>query len=125
MLAEGAPEPGEPGGAEEAPTEVIPGHVEPDHIASEPGDVPVPVAGAEHSHFPAPPPVESLGEENINSFLEERAPTPEEVPPAAEPHETPESADALAEAADVADRDNAEMNAAAAPTPIPAPGSRR
>jgi len=105
VLAEEAPE-------QEAPTEAIPGHVEPDHIASEPGDVPVPVAGAEHSYAPVPPPVESLGEEyNVNSFLEERAPTEEEVPSAAEPHHTAESADALHAAAAAADRDNAAMAA--------------
>jgi hypothetical protein len=105
VLAEEAPE-------QETPTEAIPGHVEPDHIASEPGDVPVPVAGAEHSYAPVPPPVESLGDEyNVNSFLEERAPTEEEVPSAAEPHHTAESAGALHAAAAAADRDNAAMAA--------------
>jgi hypothetical protein len=115
VLAEEAPEPGTSVADGTAAEEDIPGHVEPDHIASEPGDVPVPVAGAEHSHMPGPPPVESVGDENINSFLEERAPTPAEVPSTAEPHPTAESAEALAAAAAAADLDNAADEQVPAP----------
>ncbi len=105
VLAEEAPE-------QEAPTEVVPDRVAPDHIASEPGDVPVPVAGAEHFYAPLPPPVEGMPDEyNVNAFLEERAPTEEEVPSAAEPHHTAESESELHAAAAAADRDTAAIAA--------------
>jgi len=105
--------------AAELPTEEVAAHAapdhhtEPDHIAAEPGDVPVPVAGAEESHMPAPPPVQDLGDAAVRPFLEEDEATDTEVPSTAEPHSTAVSAGALHQAAEQADADIADGAAAA------------
>jgi hypothetical protein len=87
---------------EEEPTEVV-GHVPPDHIASAPGDVPVPVAGTPVSTGPMPPPIENLGEDATRPFLEEPQPEASEVPPLAEPQPGTATAGALAAAAAAAE----------------------
>jgi hypothetical protein len=118
VLGEETPPVEESALADEEPTEVVvPAHAEPGHIASEPGDVPVPLAGEEPQHAPLPPPVEGVPPNNIRTFLDEKGPTEADVPSVAEPHHDAATAGELAAAAAAADADIAAQAQDAQPQP--------